>query len=81
MTVNIAQTQTDFSELLNLLESKQEERIILARNGQDIAQITLLAPSPVSRRIGIAKGKCTIPDDFDRYDDEIDESLRTAAIV
>ena len=65
MQVNVMEAKTDFSKLIRLLESKREEKIVVARNGRPVVKITLVDESPVSRRIGIAKGKFTMPDDFD----------------
>ena len=71
MQVNILEAKTDFSKLLRLLESKREESIIVARNGKPVAVITPYQEKPVSKRIGIAKGKFHDPEDFDTYNNEI----------
>ena len=71
MQVNVFEAKTDFSKLLRLIESKREESITVARNGKPIAKIVPYESAPVSRRIGIAKGKFTVPDDFDADNEEI----------
>ena len=71
MQVNILEAKTDFSRLIHLLESKEEDFITIARNGKPIAKLTLLDAVPVSNRIGIAKGKFNSPTDFDADNAEI----------
>jgi antitoxin (DNA-binding transcriptional repressor) of toxin-antitoxin stability system len=71
MQVNVLEAKTDFSKLLRLLETKRESAITIARNGKPVAIMTLYPEQPVSKRIGIAKGKFHDPEDFDTYDDEI----------
>ena len=70
MQVNVMEAKTDFSKLIRLLESKREDSIIVARNGRPVIKMTLVDESPVSRRIGIAKGKFRAPEDFDANNDE-----------
>ena len=71
MQVNILEAKTDFSKLVRLLESKREDTIVVARAGKPVVQITLYQEKPVSKRIGIAKGKFKAPKDFDRDNEEI----------
>ena len=71
MQVNILEAKIDFPKLIRLLETKKEDFIIIARNGKPVARITLINETPVSNRIGIAKGKFTIKGDFDADNDAI----------
>ena len=71
MQVNVLEAKTDFSKLIRLLESQREERIVVARAGKPVVQITLYKKPPVSKRIGIAKNKFKSPVDFDRDNTEI----------
>ena len=75
MQVNILEAKTDFSKLIRLLETKKEDYITVARNGKPVAKITLINETPVSRRIGVAKGKFNIKDDFDADNKEIAEMM------
>ena len=65
LQVNILEAKTDFSKLIRMLESGRENAITVARNGRPVVKITLVDETPVSRRIGVAKGKFKAPDDFD----------------
>lgn len=71
MQVNVAEAKRDFSKLIRLLETKREDSITVARNGKPIIKMTYLSETPVSRRIGAAKGKFKAPDDFDACNDEV----------
>lgn len=73
--VNILEAKTDFSKLIRLLETKKEDFITIARNGKPVAKITLINETPVSRRIGIAKGKFTIKGDFDSDNAQIADMM------
>ena len=75
MQVNILEAKTDFSKLIRLLETRKEDYITIARNGKPVAKITLINEVPVSRRIGVAKGKFTIKGDFDADNEMIAETL------
>ena len=71
LQVNILEAKTDFSKLIRLLESKREDYITVARNGKPVVKITLINEIPVSKRIGVAKGKFTLKGDFDSDNEEI----------
>lgn len=71
MVVNVFEAKTQLSRLLRLIEMGRESSVIIARNGRPIARIVPLKSSPVSRRIGVARGRFTVPDNFDDADDEI----------
>lgn len=70
LQVNILEAKTDFSKLIRMLESGRENAITVARNGRPVVKITLVDETPVSRRIGVAKGKFRAPDDFDAAGEE-----------
>ena len=69
--VNIMEAKTDLSELVRLLETHQEEVILIARDGTPVVEMKLAQRKPASKRIGVAKGKLQMPDDFDKWDSEI----------
>ena len=71
--VNMFEAKTDLSKLVRLLETREEDVIYLARNNRIVAEIKLHQEAPTTRRIGVAKGKLKVPDDFDRWDKEIEE--------
>ena len=71
MQVNILEAKTDLSRLIRLVETGQEESVIIARYGKPVVKLTAYSDVPVDRRIGIAKGKLKSPADLDKYNDEI----------
>ena len=71
MRVTIQEAKTDFFKLIRLLETGQEESIIVIKNGKPIVLMIPYPNSPVNNRIGIAKGIFHDPEDFDKYDDEV----------
>ena len=70
LQVNVLEAKTDFSKLIRILESGRENAITVARNGKPVVKITLVDETPVSRRIGVAKGKFRAPDNFDAAGEE-----------
>lgn len=58
------------SQLVEAIESGAETEIVLARNGRPAARIV---PMPAKRpiRMGLARGKFAVPDDWDADDDDI----------
>ena len=68
--VNVLEAKTELSKLIRLLESKREDYITVARNGKPVVKMTLIDDTPVSKRIGIARGKYKAPDDFDACNED-----------
>lgn len=73
MQVNILEAKTNLSNLVRILETGKEDRIIIARYGKPVVKMVLYNDVPVSKRIGVAKGKLKSPEDLDKYNDEIAE--------
>ena len=71
-TVNMLDAKTNLSRLVEAVESGDETEILIARNGKPVARLTAVKRD-VSKRIGVAEGEFEVPDDIDRYNDEIAE--------
>jgi len=69
--VNVLEAKTNFSKLLYILETEQAQEIIIAKNRKPMAKLMLLPKEDMSKRIGAAKGKIQVPDDFDDFDSDI----------
>jgi prevent-host-death family protein len=70
--VNMLDAKSKLSRLVQAVESGEEKEIVIARNGKPAARLVPIAAKPdVSKRLGIAKGKFVVPDDFDRDNDAI----------
>ena len=75
LQVSVREAKADLSKLIRLLESKRENEVQIARNGRPVVKIVLIHPIPASKRIGVAEGKFTVPDDLDAGSDEITAAL------
>lgn len=69
--VNILEAKNNLSKLIQILEKREADSITIARNGKPVAKLSLFESTPKNTRIGIAKGKLTIPDEIDWCNDEI----------
>ncbi len=72
MIVNTGEARNRLSELLNLLEEKKENEIIIANRGVPVARLVLYS-NCIKRELGLAKGKFDIPDDIDSCNDKVAE--------
>ena len=75
LQVNMFEAKSDLSKLVKMLETREEDIIYIARNGVEVAQITLIPKTDTSKRIGIAKGKLPISADFDEAFDSLDNEI------
>ena len=73
MQVNTLEAKTNLSNLIRLIETGQESVIVIARYGKPVVKMTAYQEKPVSRRIGVAKGKLKTPENLDKHNDEIAE--------
>ena len=78
--VNILEAKTTLSKLISLLETQQEEYITIARNGTPVARLVPLCEKSESRRIGIARGLLSCPEDLDWCNDEIAEEFNGGSL-
>ena len=72
MQVNILEAKTRLSSLVRMIETGEEEQVTIARYGKPVVKMTVYNEKPVSKRIGIAKGKLKTPVDLDRDNAEIE---------
>lgn len=71
--VNVLEAKTNFSKLLFMLENNEEDEIIICKNNNPVAKLSLVPKVDVSSRIGIAKNKIPVLDldEFNSVDSEI----------
>ncbi len=65
MQVNILEAKTNLSNLVRMVETGEEEVIIIARYGKPIVKMTIYQDTPISKRIGVAKDRLKTPVDLD----------------
>ncbi len=70
-SVNMLQAKSSLSRLVEAIEQGQEREIIIARNGRPAAKLVPIDAVPVSKRIGVAKGKFDVPDSIDLHNAEV----------
>ncbi len=75
LAVNMLQAKTTLSKLIEAIEQGREREIVIARNGRPAARLVPIETAPVEKRIGIAEGLFTIPDDIDTHNAEIAQLL------
>lgn len=54
--VNISEAETQLYKLIKMLETKEEDEVIITRNGEPVAKIVLFEENS-DKRIGISKRK------------------------
>lgn len=72
MQVNILEAKTNLSNLVKMVETGQEQVVLIARYGKPVVKMTVYNDQPVSKRIGVAKGKLKTPVDLDRDNADIE---------
>ena len=65
MQVNIREAKKNLSNLVRMIETGKEESIIIARYGKPVVKMTIYNDAPVSKRIGVAKGRLKSPENID----------------
>jgi len=71
--VNMLEAKSSLSRLVEAVESGRETEIIIARNGKPAAKLTSVDARSVGQRLGVGRGRFTIPDDIDADNAEIAE--------
>ena len=65
--ISITEAKEKLPELVGLIATEQEEDVTITINGKPTAKIIRCNP-PRKRRMGIADGKFTIPDNWDELE-------------
>jgi len=70
--VNMFQAKTELSKLIKSLEDEEHKSIVIARNGQPVAKLTLYNSDDAGKlEIGKFSGKYNLPKDIDESNDEV----------
>ena len=69
--VNMLEAKSTLSRLVEAIETGEAREIVIARNGRPAARLVPLADAPPERRIGVARGRFTVPDDIDAHNAEV----------
>ena len=72
LVVNLSKAKSQLSRLISAIESKQQDEIIILKDGKPVARLVGLAISgDNSARIGIAKNAFVLPDTIDDKNEEV----------
>lgn len=70
--VNMHEAKSRLSALVDAVESGRESEVVIARNGRPAARLVPVeAPARPPRRLGLAAGRFTVPENINEYDEEI----------
>jgi prevent-host-death family protein len=69
--VNVHEAKTQLSKLLDRVAAGEE--VVIARHGKPVAKLSPMAEELPPRKPGILKGKIWIADNFDEFDEELEE--------
>ena len=70
MLINISEAKTNLSKLIDMVY--HGEKVTIAKNNLPIVDLVIHKPSG-KRKLGLLKGKVSIPEDFNVEDDSINE--------
>ena len=72
LVVNLSKAKSQLSSLITAIENKQQDEIIILKDGKPVAKLVGLAISgDNSARIGIAKNAFVLPDTIDDKNEEV----------
>lgn len=69
--VTMHDAKTNLSRYVTLVENGTEERIVIARGNEPAAMLVPFEALDTSKRLGIAKGKFSVPANIDKHNKEI----------
>ena len=72
-TINILEAKSSLSRLVSAVENGIESEIVIARNGKPAAKLVPVALPAGTHRIGIAKGRFSVPDTIDAQNEAVAE--------
>ena len=65
---SVTDAKAKFSQVVESV--LQGEEVIVTKMGKPAVKISAYEPTVASKRLGLMKGRATIPDDFDEWDEE-----------
>lgn len=71
MRIPLEEAEGKLSELIGKVVFGGEEQVIITKRGAPVAKIVDYYSDPYKKKLGVAKGIFTVPDDFDSDNEEI----------
>ncbi len=72
-TISLFEAKTHLSGIVESLLSGKENEVIISRRGKPVVRLMPLEQSDISSRIGVARGRFSVPDDIDASNETIAE--------
>ena len=69
--VSMVEAKSNLSRLVEAVENGTEAEIIISRDGKPAARLVPVSPVPTGPRVGVAKGRFSVPDDIDTDNETI----------
>jgi prevent-host-death family protein len=69
--VNMLEAKSTLSRLVQAVEEGREAEVIIARNGRPAARLVPIEKAPAARRLGVARGRFTVPPSIDDHQAEV----------
>jgi len=70
-TISLFDAKTHLSQIVEDLVSGKESEVVISRRGKPVVSLAAIRVSDASKRIGLARGKFTVPDTIDRANADI----------
>lgn len=70
-SVNILEAKNSLSRLVDAVERGLEREVVIARNGRPAAKLVPVGAVVAGQRIGVAKGRFTVPDSIDASNEDV----------
>lgn len=77
--VNMHDAKTNLSKLVEALVSGAEQEITISRNGKPAVTMRAVSTNRLPRKLGLANGRFTLVEDFDRDDALIQKMFEDGA--
>ena len=70
-TVNMLEAKSTLSRLVESVELGEIDAVIIARNGRPAAKLVAIEANKLDKRLGIAKGKFSVPENIDAHNQAV----------
>lgn len=62
---NMLEAKSNLSRLVEAVETGREDEVVIARNGRPVARLVPIGRAGGQMRLGVARGKFTMPETID----------------
>ena len=69
--MSLFEAKTHLSRIVEGLVSGKEDQVVVSRHGKPVVRVMPINTNDTSRRIGLARGRFSIPDNMDGANDVI----------